>query len=117
MPTRRTLSASSQRRVPPPARFTARAVLYQHPGVIEAAVFGIPDERWGEAVHAVVTLKAGIVVTTEELNGFVRERIASYKAPRSLEIRTGLLPKSGAGKILKRDLRAPYWETSTRQVN
>jgi long-chain acyl-CoA synthetase len=82
--------------------------LFRHPAVLEAAVFGIPDERWGEAVHAVVVPRDE--VTEDELVRHCRELIAGYKVPKQVEIRTEPLPKSGAGKVLKRQLRAPYWE-------
>jgi long-chain acyl-CoA synthetase len=82
-------------------------VLYRHPAVLEAAVFGIPDERWGEAVHAVVVPRGD--VTSDELIAFCHESIAGYKAPKAIEIRAEPLPKSGAGKVLKRELRAPFW--------
>jgi len=82
-------------------------VLYRHPAVLEAAVFGIPDERWGEAVHAVVVPRAD--VTAEELIASCHESIAGYKAPKAIEFRSEPLPKSGAGKVLKRELRAPHW--------
>jgi long-chain acyl-CoA synthetase len=81
--------------------------LYRHPAVLEAAVFGIPDERWGEAVHAVVVPRGD--VTADELIAFCHDSIAGYKAPKAVEIRSEPLPKSGAGKVLKRELRAPYW--------
>jgi long-chain acyl-CoA synthetase len=82
-------------------------VLYQHPAVLEAAVFGIPDEHWGEVVHAVVVPRDG--VTEAELLGHCRQLIAGYKLPKQIELRTEPLPKSGAGKVLKRELRAPFW--------
>ena len=82
-------------------------VLYRHPAVLEAAVFGIPDDRWGEAVHAVVVPRAP--VSEEELLGACRAAIAAYKVPKRIELRSEPLPKSGAGKVLKRELRAPYW--------
>jgi long-chain acyl-CoA synthetase len=87
-------------------------VLARHPAVLEAAVFGIPDERWGEAVHAVVTVRpdAGAPPDPAELERLCRTEIAGYKVPKRIEIRTEPLPKSGPGKILKRALRAPYWE-------
>ena len=83
-------------------------VLYRHPAVLEAAVFGIPDERWGEVVHAVVVPRSA--VTEAELIAHCREAIAGYKVPKRIELRAEALPKSGAGKLLKRELRAPYWE-------
>jgi long-chain acyl-CoA synthetase len=81
--------------------------LYRHPAVLEAAVFGVPDAQWGEAVHAVVVPRSA--VTVDELLAHCREAIAGYKMPKQIEIRTEPLPKSGAGKILKRELRAPFW--------
>ena len=83
-------------------------VLYRHPAVLEAAVFGIPDARWGEAVHAVVVPRAA--VTEAELLAHCRAAIAAHKIPKRVELQTEPLPKSGAGKILKRELRAPFWE-------
>jgi long-chain acyl-CoA synthetase len=87
-----------------------------HPAVLELAVFGIPDERWGEAVHAEVVLKPGVEVTESELIEHCRLSIAGFKVPRSVAIRSEPLPKSGAGKILKREIRAPYWEGHDRVV-
>jgi long-chain acyl-CoA synthetase len=82
--------------------------LYRHPGVLEAAVFGIPDERWGEVVYAVVVPRDE--VTEAALLDHCRALIAGYKLPKRIELRTEPLPKSGAGKVLKRELRAPFWE-------
>jgi long-chain acyl-CoA synthetase len=86
-------------------------VLNRHPAVLEAAVFGIPDERWGEAVHAVVVARPGAdpAGLDAALHDHVRASIAGYKTPKRIEVRTEPLPKSGPGKILKRELRAPYW--------
>jgi long-chain acyl-CoA synthetase len=80
-------------------------------------VFGVPDPRWGERVHAVVVPRADVELDEEALILHVRARIAPYKVPRSIEIRDEALPKSGAGKILKRDLRDPYWTGQERQVH
>lgn len=91
--------------------------LYTHPAVLEAAVVGIPDETWGEADHAFVVYKPGTNVSSDELISHARTQIASYKIPCSIEFRTEALPKSGAGKILKRDLREKYWEGKSRHVN
>jgi len=82
--------------------------LYEHPAVLEAAVYGVPDERWGEAVHAAVVVREGTEPTAElaeELRSHCRGRIAGYKVPKVISLRTEPLPKSGPGKILKRELR------------
>jgi long-chain acyl-CoA synthetase len=87
-------------------------VLARHPAVVECAVFGIPDEQWVEAVHAVVVVGAPDQVSTElaeELRDHCRATIAGFKVPKRIELRTEPLPKSGPGKIQKRQLRAPYW--------
>jgi len=91
--------------------------LYSHPAVLEAAVIGVPDEQWGEAVHGVVVLKPGGQVTSEELIAHTHTQIAGYKVPRSIEFLPDALPKSGAGKILKRELREKYWTGQSRNVH
>jgi long-chain acyl-CoA synthetase len=93
--------------------------VYSHPAVLEAAVFGIPHDEWGESVHVEVVTMPETTLSEEELVGHCREHIAGYKLPRSLNIRPAdqPLPKSGAGKILKRDLREPYWAGRDRGVN
>ncbi len=91
--------------------------LYTHPAVLEAAVIGIPHDVWGEAVHAVVVCKPGMQVTCDELIEHTHTLIAGYKVPRSIEFSQDALPKSGAGKILKRDLRDKYWTGKSRNVN
>ncbi|MCC5870824.1 MAG: long-chain fatty acid--CoA ligase [Gammaproteobacteria bacterium] len=91
--------------------------LYAHPAVAECAVIGIPSEQWGEAVHAEVVLKAGMAVTEADLITHCKARIAGFKCPRSIHFKEGELPKSGAGKILKTDLRAPFWQDRQRAVN
>ena len=88
-----------------------------HPAVLEIAVFGIPHEQWGEAVHAEVVLKPGAEATEAELIAHCRASIGGFKVPRSINLRTEPLPKSGAGKILKRDIRAPFWEGHDRAVS
>jgi fatty-acyl-CoA synthase/long-chain acyl-CoA synthetase len=84
------------------------AALELHPDIYEAAVFGIPSEEWGEVVHAVVVLRAGSSIGGEEIQAFARDHLARYKIPRSFAF-SDELPKTGSGKVLKRELRAPYW--------
>ncbi len=93
-------------------------VLYQHPAVLEAAAFGVPDEKWGEAVYAVVVPRPAYHnVDPAEIIDFCRGKIAGYKVPKGIDIQTEPLPKSGPGKVLKRELRAPFWEGVERNVN
>jgi acyl-CoA synthetase (AMP-forming)/AMP-acid ligase II len=91
------------------------AALEQHPEIYDVAVFGIPSEQWGEVVHATVVRAPGSSLTAEEVTAFAREHLASYKVPRSVDF-TDELPRTGSGKILKRQLRAPYWAGRTAQV-
>jgi acyl-CoA synthetase (AMP-forming)/AMP-acid ligase II len=91
--------------------------LATHPAVAQVAVIGIPDDRWGEAVHAIVVLKPDVAATADDLRAHARERIAGYKLPKSVEFRDEPLPLSGALKVLKRELRAPYWEGRERAVH
>ena len=88
-----------------------------NPAVAQVAVIGIPSEKWGEAVHAVIVLRPGATLTETEVTDWVRERIAGYKVPKSVEFRTEPLPLSGAMKVLKRELRDPYWAGRDRAVN
>jgi acyl-CoA synthetase (AMP-forming)/AMP-acid ligase II len=90
-------------------------ILYQHPAVHEAAVFGIPDDYWVERVHAAVVLKAGAQVTGQEIVEFCKERLARYKAPKSIDFLEAL-PKNPSGKILKKELREKYWAGRDRKV-
>jgi acyl-CoA synthetase (AMP-forming)/AMP-acid ligase II len=85
------------------------AVLYAHPQVLDAAVFGIPDDEWGESVYAVIQTKPGESVDLDELRGFVDSRVARYKRPRRYELRDQL-PRTDAGKLLKRVLRDEFWQ-------
>ncbi len=87
------------------------------PQVAEVAVIGVPDDKWGERVHAVVVPRAGQSVTPDQVIAHCRHYIAGYKCPRSVEIRAETLPLSGAGKILKTALREPHWRGRTRGVN
>ena len=80
-----------------------------YPGVSQVAVIGIPDPKWGEAVHAIVVMDKGSNATSEQIQDHAREKIAGYKVPKSIEFRADPLPLSGAMKVLKRELRAPYW--------
>ena len=91
------------------------AALEQHPEIYDVAVFGIPSEEWGEVVHATVVRSPGSSLTGEEITAFGREHLASYKVPRSVDF-LDELPRTGSGKILKRQLRAPFWAGRTAQV-
>jgi len=93
------------------------SALYEHPDVLEAAVIGIPDERWGEAVLAVVVPKEGTSPTEHALIEHCRGLIAGYKCPKQVVFQSTPLPKSGPGKILKTEIRKPYWEGREKQVN
>jgi long-chain acyl-CoA synthetase len=90
--------------------------LASHPAVLEVAVFGVPHDQWGEAVHAEVSIRQGAEVTEAELIAHCRQSIGGFKVPRSIALRLEPLAKSGAGKILKREIRAPYWEGFDRSV-
>ena len=83
-------------------------VLYQHPAVLECAVFGIPDPKWVEVAQAAVSLKKGAMTTPDELIEFCKKNIARYKAPKSIEIMPEI-PKGATGKILKREMKDKYW--------
>ena len=93
--------------------------LYQHPDVTEAAVIGVPDDTWGETVKAVVALRPGFDADGAELEdqlvAWCRDRLAHFKCPRTVDI-VPALPRNPTGKILKRELRRPYWEGEGRAV-
>jgi len=91
--------------------------IYTHPGVLEATVFGIPDEQWGEAVHAVVVPRDGHDLDEATVIEHCRGQIGGYKVPKSVAFQNDPLPKSGPGKVLKRELRAPFWDGKERQIN
>jgi long-chain acyl-CoA synthetase len=90
--------------------------LMAHPEVADVGVVGVPDERWGEAVHAVVVRAEGSSVTPEALIAFARERLAGFKCPKSISF-ADALPRNPSGKILKRELREPYWAGKERRIN
>ncbi len=90
--------------------------LHAHPAVQDCAVFGIPDDKWGEQVTAVVECRAGIVAPpAEDLLAFARKRLGAVKAPKQLSYMDSL-PRSNAGKVLRAELRKPYWQKSERAI-
>jgi len=91
-------------------------VIYEHPAVREAAVFGVPDPQWGELVVACVVLKPGETLRADELIAHCRRSLANYKIPRRIEFSENELPKSGSGKVLKRMLRERFWAQQERAV-
>lgn len=87
------------------------------PGVAEVAVIGVPHDTWGEAVHAFVVPRAGVTIVPEDVLAFCRERLANFKCPREVEMRSQSLPLSSAGKVLKAELRKPFWTDKRRAIN
>jgi acyl-CoA synthetase (AMP-forming)/AMP-acid ligase II len=90
--------------------------IFSHPDVAEVAVIGVPDERWGETIKALVVKAEGSALTERELIDYVKGKVARYKAPTSVEFRD-ILARTATGKLQKFKLRAPYWEGRERQVN
>ncbi len=90
--------------------------LYQHPAVAEVAVIGVPDEKWGETILALVVAREGSSVSEGEIIAHCRERLAHFKAPTSVEVRAAL-DRTATGKLQKYKLRQPYWTGREKSVN
>jgi acyl-CoA synthetase (AMP-forming)/AMP-acid ligase II len=91
-------------------------VIYQHPAVAEVAVIGVPDEKWGETIKALVVVREGSSVTEQDIIDHCRDNMAHFKAPTSVEFRDALV-RTATGKLQKFKLRQDYWEGRDRQIN
>ena len=92
------------------------SAIYGHPDILEVAVIGVPDDKWGESVKAICVPRPGAQIDANSVMSWARERIAGFKTPKSVDV-IAALPRNASGKILRKDLRAPYWEGRERQVN
>ncbi|HYB42381.1 MAG TPA: long-chain fatty acid--CoA ligase, partial [Candidatus Methylomirabilis sp.] len=89
--------------------------LHRHPNILDAAVFGVPDDEWGERVHAAIQLRPGERLTADEVVAFCRRHLAGFKIPRDVSFHE-VLPRDSAGKLVKRALREPYWAGRSSRV-
>ena len=90
--------------------------LFSHEAIADVAVIGVPDARWGESVKAVIVLKPGSHASENDIITFTKSKIAGYKVPKSIDF-TDALPRNPSGKLLKREIRAPYWKDQERKIN
>jgi acyl-CoA synthetase (AMP-forming)/AMP-acid ligase II len=90
-------------------------VLHRHPSILDVAVFGVPDDEWGERVHAAVQLRPGSALSAQEVRDFARRHLADYKIPRDVSFVEDF-PRDTAGKLVKRLLREPYWRGRATRV-
>jgi len=92
------------------------SAIYGHPAIAEVAVIGIPSDKWGEEVKACVVPKPGHEIDADDVIAWARARTAGFKAPKSVDV-IPMMPRNASGKILRRELRAPYWDGQERQVS